>query len=103
MNDSNALGGERQEIGPLVEAGDHVDGLEFLGMPGDGRAEVPLNGGDRIEPRLGEHEFVELVPCRAHGDERRLDPAAGGRVDGVDVPVEHDRADHVRRGDREHL
>ena len=72
-------------------------------MLGDGRVKVPLNGGDRIESRLGEHKFVELVPCGAHGDERRLDPAAGGRIDGVDVPVEDHSADHVRRGHCEHL
>jgi hypothetical protein len=38
-----------------------LDGLEFLGVGGDGCEEVSFDGGDRIEPRLGEYEFVELA------------------------------------------
>ena len=41
-------------------------GFEFLRVRRDGGEEVPLDGGDRIEPRLGEHEFVELFSRGPH-------------------------------------
>src|SRR6185369_16951532 len=91
-----------QQVGPLVEAGDYVDSfddawvcpterhhrldsLELLRVGGDSREEMSLDRRNRIEPWLGEHEFVELVSCRTHRDERRPNFAASGRVDGVDA------------------
>ena len=56
---------------------------------------VPRDGCDRIEPRLGEHELVELLSCRPHGDERRLGLAPSGRVDGVDPAVEDNCAELI--------
>jgi len=96
---------EVEEVGALVEAGDHVDGLDgprvrlaerhhrldgrqFLGMRGDRREKVPLDGRDGIEARLAEHEFLELVLGGAHRYERRPDPAPSGRVDRIDVAVD---------------
>ena len=96
---TRTLWDEVQGVGPLVESGDHVDGLddtrvrpvewhdrldffEFLRMRRDGGEEVPLDGGDRIEPRLGEDEFVELFSV-ARIDMRGgwiLRPVAGSTV-----------------------